>query len=153
MIKEYQPEELPRFVFLSHSFGAYIVQHLLIRRPDILQQTQQIIHLMPFVRFDPPPLQKVVLSSAAHRYKVTIPMLCAFVRLLTATMPRNLIDIYLSKVVGLDCDKGRKVALDVCTHSRMVKNHLVLGFEEIRALPELPNVSLVVAQWHEFCAD
>ena len=43
------------------------------------------------------------------------------------------------KIMGLDCVNGRRIALDVFTHPRMVQNHLVLGFEEIRSLPELPN--------------
>jgi hypothetical protein len=141
-----QSSELPRFIFISHSFGAYIVQHLLLRRPNILQQTQHIIHLMPFIRFDPPPLQKMVLSTLARSYEYTIPLLCNFVRALTSTLSPKLIDTYLNKVVGLDCDKGRKIAVDVCTHPHMVKNHLVLGFEEIRELPELPNVSYFLTE-------
>mmetsp|Transcript_10060 Transcript_10060/g.14943 ORF Transcript_10060/g.14943 Transcript_10060/m.14943 type:complete len:372 (-) Transcript_10060:1232-2347(-) len=131
--------ELPRLIFLSHSFGAYLVQHMLLRRPALLQQTQQIIHLMPFIRFDPPPLQKTVLSKLAHSYEYTIPMLSNSVWALTSTLPRKLIDIYLNKVVGLECDKGRKITLDVCTHPNMIRNHLILGFEEIRELPELTN--------------
>lgn len=134
-------EELPRLIFVSHSFGAYLVQHLLLSRPVLLQQTQQIIHLMPFIRFDPPPLQKLMLSKLAHSYEYTIPMLSNSVWALSSTLPRKLIDIYLKNVIGLDCDKGRKITLDVCTHPRMVRNHLILGFEEIRELPELPNVS------------
>ncbi|KAL7498102.1 hypothetical protein ACHAWT_009864 [Skeletonema menzelii] len=132
-------EDLPRLIFLSHSFGAYLAQHLLLSRPALLQQTQQIIYLMPFIRFDPPPLQKLMLTKLAHSYEYTIPMLGNSVWALSSTLPRKLIDIYLSKVVGLDCDKGRKITLDVCTHPRMVRNHLILGFEEIRELPELPN--------------
>lgn len=136
-----QPAELPRLIFMSHSFGAHLAQHLLLRRPDILQQTQHIIHLMPFIRYDPPRLQKMMLSTMAHSYEYSIPMLYNFVRVLASMLPRKLIDVYLNKVVGLGCDKGRRIALDVCTHPHMVKNHLVLGFEEIRLLPELPNVS------------
>jgi hypothetical protein len=136
-----QVAELPRLIFITHSFGAHLAQHMLLGRPDILQQTQHIIHLMPFIRFDPPPLQKMMLSTLAHSYEYTIPIICNCVRALTATLPPKLMDLYLNRVVGLDCDKGRKIALDVCTHPDMVKNHLVLGFEEIRELPELPNVS------------
>ena len=136
-----QPEEVPRLIFVSHSFGAYLVQHLLLRRPDILKRTQQIIHLMPFIRFDPHPLQKIVLSTLAHSYRHTIPALINCVRGLTFMFPKKFIDIFLNKVVGLDCDEGRKITLEVCTHPRMVRNHLVLGFEEIREIPELPNVS------------
>ena len=133
--------ELPRLIFVSHSFGAYLVQHLLLSRPALLQQTQQIIHLMPFIRFDPPPLQKLMLSKLAHSYEYTIPMLSNSVWALSSALPRKLIDLCLKNVIGLDCDKGRKITLDVCTHPRMVRNHLILGFEEIRELPELPNVS------------
>ncbi len=132
-------EELPRLIFISHSFGAYLVQHMLLRRPALLQQTQQIIHLMPFIRFDPPPLQKRVLSKLAHSYEYTIPLLSNSVWALSSTVPRKLIDIFLNKVVGLECDKGRDITLDVCTHPRMIRNHLHLGFQEIREVPELPN--------------
>jgi len=138
--------ELPRLIFVSHSFGAYLAQQVLLRRPALLQQTQQIIHLMPFIRFDPPPLQKTMLSKLAHSYEYTIPMLSNSVWALSSTLPRKLIDIYLNKVVGLDCDKGRKITLDVCTHPNMIRNHLILGFEEIRELPELTNVSYFLKQ-------
>lgn len=131
-------EEQPRLIFISHSFGAYLVQHVLLRRPALLEQTQQILHLMPFIRFDPPPLQKWMLSKLAHSYEYTIPLLINGV-LALSMLPRKLIDVYLSKVVGIDCDEGRKITLDVCTHPRMIRNHLILGFEEIRELPELPN--------------
>ena len=131
-------EELPRLIFISHSFGAYLVQHMLLRRPALLQQTQQIIHLMPFIRFDPPPFQKRMLSKLARSYEYTIPLISNSIWALSM-LPRKFIDKYLNKVVGLDCEKGREITLDVCTHPRMIRNHLILGFEEIRELPELPN--------------
>lgn len=138
VMKEFASDELPRLIFMSHSFGAYLVQHVLLRRPDLLIQTHQIIHLMPFFRFDPPKLEKLMLSSMAHSYEYTIPITTLCVRIL-ATLPRCWIDSYLNKIMGIDCEYGRRIALDVFTHPRMVKNHLVLGFEEIRFLPELPN--------------
>ena len=139
VMKEFASDELPRLIFMSHSFGAHLTQHVLLRRPDLLAQTQQIIHLMPFFRFDPPKLQKLMLSSVAHFYEYTIPAFTCCVRILTATFPRSWIDLYLNKIMGLDCVNGRRIALDVFTNHRMVENHLVLGFEEIRSLPELPN--------------
>lgn len=54
------------------------------------------------------------------------------VRVLSSTLPRNWIDSFLEKVVGLNCAKGRAKALDVFMHPNMVKNHLVLGAQELR---------------------
>ena len=117
----------PNLIFISHSIGAHFVQHLLLRRPDILAKTQHVLHLMSFFRFDPPPLQKLILSSGAHSYKYTIPTLTTLVKAMSSTLPRKWIDIYLDKMMGLNCDKGRNIALDIFMHPNMARNHLVLG--------------------------
>mmetsp|Transcript_27565 Transcript_27565/g.66333 ORF Transcript_27565/g.66333 Transcript_27565/m.66333 type:complete len:380 (+) Transcript_27565:80-1219(+) len=129
----------PNLVFISHSIGAYFVQCLLLRRPDILAKTSHVIHLMPFFRFDPPPLKKLLLSSTAHSYKYTIPTMTMLVGALSSIFPRDWIGLYLDKVLGVKCPKGRAISLDILAHPNMVKNHLVLGFQEIRELPEFPN--------------
>lgn len=130
---------LPKLVFLNHSIGGHFIQTMLIQRPDILKRTQQIIHLTPFIRFDPPLLKKLVLSRTAQAYRYTIPTITSVVKVLSAILPRKLIDIYLHKVMHLNCENGRRIALDVFMNDKMVRNHLVLGFEEIRELCEYPN--------------
>lgn len=134
----------PNLIFISHSIGAHFVQSLLIRRLDLLANTQHIIHLTPFLRFDPPTLKKLILSSTANSYKQTIPIMTTLVRALSYTLPKRWIDIYLDKVACLHCTKGRKIALDIFMNEKMVRNHLVLGFQELRELCEYPNVSIHV---------
>lgn len=107
------------------------MQSLLLRRPDFLALTERIIHLMPFFRFDPPPLKKMLLSTAAHLHKFTIPMMTTLVRC-AAKLPQKWIDLYLEKVEELSCPKGRKIAIDVLMQPNMMRNHLVLGLQEIR---------------------
>ena len=130
---------LPKLVFINHSIGAHFIQTMLIQRPDILKRTQQCILITPFIRFDPPLLTKLFLSRTAQAYRYTIPTITSIVKVLSAILPRKLIDIYLNKVMRLNCDNGRRIALDVFMNDKMVRNHLVLGFEEIRELCEHPN--------------
>jgi len=130
---------LPKLVFLNHSIGAHFIQTMLVQRPDILKRTQQIIHITPFLRFDPPLLTKLFLSRTAQAYRYTIPTITSIVKVLSAILPRKLIDIYLNKVMRLNCENGRRIALDVFMNDKMARNHLVLGFEEIRELSECSN--------------
>jgi hypothetical protein len=121
----------PNLIFITHSIGAYFAQSLLLRRSDILLKTKHVIHLMPFIRFDPPPMKKRLLSSAAHAQNYTIPLMTALTRVLTTVFPRNWIDSYL-KQMGMDCNRGREIAIDVFTNPNMMRNHLVLGMQELR---------------------
>lgn len=122
----------PDLVFISHSIGAHLIQCMLLRRPDILAKTRHVVHLMPFIRFAPPLPNRLFLSTAAQNYKVTIPMATTLVRALSSTLPRNWVDVFLEKVVGLDCAKGRSIALDIFLEPNMAKNHFVLGMQEVR---------------------
>ena len=134
VLAPFQSQSTPtlNLVFISHSIGAHLVQCILLRRPDILAKTHHVIHLMPFIRFDPPLLNKIFLSSAAQSYKSTIPAMTTLVRFLSATLDlagprgRNWIDTYLDKVLGLNCAKGRKIAMDTFLNPNMMRNHLVL---------------------------
>jgi len=134
-----QSTSTPNLIFLSHSIGAHFTQCILLRRPDLLAKTQHVIHLMPFFRFDPPLLKKMFLSFSAQNYKFTIPIVTNIVRDFFAKLPRSWVDAYLEKVVGLDCSKGRSIAIDIFMHPHMMRNHLVLGLQECRELPEYPN--------------
>lgn len=121
----------PNLIFITHSICAYFAQSLLLRRSDILLKTKHVIHLMPFIRFDPPPMKKRLLSSAAHAQNYTIPLMTALTRVLTTVFPRNWIDSYL-KQMGMDCNRGREIAIYVFTNPNMMRNHLVLGMQELR---------------------
>jgi pimeloyl-ACP methyl ester carboxylesterase len=131
---------VPNFIFITHSIGAHFTQSLLLRRPDILAKTLHIIHLTPFIRFDPPPMKKRVLSSVAKSHKYIIPIMTNLVRALSSSgLPRSWIDLYLKHVAGLDCTNGREIAIDVFMNPNMVKNHLLLGCQELNELTEYPN--------------
>ncbi|KAL9186277.1 hypothetical protein ACHAXT_005515 [Thalassiosira profunda] len=132
VLADWEGERAPNLVFISHSIGAHFTQHLLLRRPDILAKTRHIIHLMPFFRFDPPRLKKRFLGYTASQYKRTVPTMAKLVRAMSATVPSSWIDLYLDKALGLNCKNGRKIAMDIFLHPDMVRNHLVLGFQEIR---------------------
>jgi pimeloyl-ACP methyl ester carboxylesterase len=127
-----QDNSIPNFIFISHSIGAHLVQCLLLERPDILARTGHIIHLMPFFRFDPPFMKKGMLSYIAHNHKVAIPVATTAVQFASFTLPRKFIDICMKYVAGVECDKGRNIALDIFSSPKMVKNHLVLGTQEVR---------------------
>lgn len=122
----------PNLIFISHSIGAHLVQCLLLERPDILSKTQHIIHLMPFFRFDPPKMKKKVLSTVAHNHEFIIPIMTRAVRLASSALSRKFIDLCMEKIAGVKCEKGRNIAVDIFLNPKMVRNHLVLGTEEIR---------------------
>ena len=76
------PMSSPRFIFLAHSIGAHMVQRLCILRPDILQQTDLLVHLMPYIRMKAPRFQQKFLNLGAgtpnrRRIKMAIPFLRA----------------------------------------------------------------------------
>jgi hypothetical protein len=119
-------------IFISHSIGAHLVQCLLLERPDILARTQHIIHLMPFFRFDPPFMKKAMLSTVAKHHNMAIPVVTTTVRFASYTLPRKFVDICMKHIAGVECDKGRQIALDIFGSPKMVRNHLVLGTQEVR---------------------
>ena len=61
-----QAMQPPRFIFLSHSIGAHMVQRLCTLRPDMLARTCLLIHLMPFMRMDAPQPKHTMLSTVAE---------------------------------------------------------------------------------------
>lgn len=126
------PASSPRIIFISHSIGAHFVQSVLLRRPDILSYTHQVIHLMPFFRFDPPTLKKALLSRLANHHEYTIPAMKKFVKGVSRTVPKKIIDVCMHRIAGVECDYGRSIAMDIFVEPNMMRNHLVLGAEEIR---------------------
>ena len=85
-------------------------------------------------------MKKRVLSSVAKSHKYIIPIMTNLVRALSSSgLPRSWIDFYLKHVAGLDCTNGREIAIDVFMNPNMVKNHLLLGCQELNELTEYPN--------------
>lgn len=122
-------------IFISHSIGAHLVQCLLLERPDILARTQHVIHLMPFFRFDPPFMKKLMLSTVAKHHNIAIPVMTTAVRFASYTLPHKFVDICMKYIAGVECDKGRQIALDIFGSPNMVRNHLILGTQEVRGEP------------------
>ena len=127
------PPRPMKLVFITHSIGAKFVTACLLSRPDLYSMTTRIIHCLPFIRFDPPPAKKFLLSTVARFYKVSIETATTLVgMLLSIAKPEWIDNILLDKIAGIESAEARKVALDVFTNPDMVRNHLVLGLEEIR---------------------
>jgi len=127
---------LPRFIFVSHSIGAHLAQRLCVIRDDILERTDMLVHLMPFIRFDPcQQHKKTILSTVAHSPNAAVRFLWTASRL-ASKMPKNVLDKCLKYFAGVDDDEGRKLALELVCQPRMAQNFLTLGMEEIRDVPE-----------------
>mmetsp|Transcript_4310 Transcript_4310/g.12158 ORF Transcript_4310/g.12158 Transcript_4310/m.12158 type:complete len:368 (-) Transcript_4310:68-1171(-) len=128
--------EIPRFIFLCHSIGAHLVQRLCVIRDDILERTDLLVHLMPFIRFDPCQAhKKTILSTVAHSPNAAVHFLWTASRL-ASKMPKSMLDKCLKYFAGVDDNEGRKLALELVISPRMAKNFLTLGMEEIREVPE-----------------
>jgi hypothetical protein len=76
-------------------------------------------------------MKKCLLSSTAHAYEYTTPMMTILSRVMLLALPRKWIDSYL-KQAGMDCTRDREIAMDIFLNPKMVKNHLELGLQEIR---------------------
>lgn len=97
-----------------------------------MARTKHIINLMPFFRFDPPFMKKAMLSTVARHYQTTIPLVITAVKFAQSTLPRRFIDLCMKNIAGVDCEKGRTIAMDVFLDPNMMRNHLVLGMQEVR---------------------
>ena len=135
---------IPRYIFISHSIGSHLVQRICVLREDILLQTQALIHLMPFIRFDPSPKWKgKLLSAFGNMPNLSIPMLKSASRV-AAKVPERVLDAYLEHVAGVGLDEDRKLAKGLMTNHDYTENFLRLGLEEIRDVPQTPEVSKFV---------
>jgi Uncharacterised conserved protein (DUF2305). len=132
----------PKIVWISHSIGSYLVERLLVLcQHTLLFQTQAVIHLMPFRRFDPiPKWKKIYLSSLAHIPNVTSTVLQAF-STVANMLPKHMVDLYLEKVAGVSLLEDRELARGLLCNPYYAKNFITLGMEEIRDLPETNDVS------------
>jgi pimeloyl-ACP methyl ester carboxylesterase len=138
-----------KLVFISHSIGSHLVQRICVLRPDILCQVVTVLHLMPFIRFDPSlASQRIPLSFVAHATTTSDPKKPLFLPLLEALshissrLPPHLLDYILLHGAGVVDKKGRDLASELVVQPAMARNFFTLGCEEIRDLPEYFDVSL-----------
>lgn len=132
----------PRFLFLSHSIGSHMVERLCVLRPDILDWTIGILHLMPFTRMNAASRwdQSKLDWGAAHPYTLTQAAKCGMQVL--QCLPISIVDRLLKGV--MDDDKDRDLAVRLLRQPSYARNFFELGTEEIRDVPELVDVSMAV---------
>ena len=126
-----------RYIWLGHSIGCHMIQRLLVLRPDILKQTDLVIHLMPFNRMDAPRRWQWFCDTLSSRPGPVIRHAQSFMRLL-AMLPVHVLDTLLKG--DIQCDNGRKIAVDLLQQPHFGRNFLELGSEEVRDVPEVPDV-------------
>lgn len=131
-----------RFIFVSHSIGAHMVQRLLVLRPDWRRRTAALVHWMPFIRMDAnnTMAQQYKLNTAARHPDAVIAIGRQVLKVLR-TRP-NIVDYMLKRTVP--DDQGRDLAVRLLQHPTFIRNFFELGTEEIRDVPQLPDVSRVI---------
>ena len=128
-----------RFVFISHSIGAHFTQRMCILRPDILQRTRLLIHLMPFIRMDAPIRMQTWLNTCARAPETAIAIVqAALAPCNNNLLPRSMLDKILS--FAMDDAAGRGIAVKLLQIPAFVRNFGMLGFEEIRDVPQVFDV-------------
>jgi pimeloyl-ACP methyl ester carboxylesterase len=133
--------KLPKFIFLTHSTGAHFVQRMLLLRRDFLFQTQLVVHLTPFHRYDPSSLRhKLILGTMAKTQKQCI-ALFKFVSYITSLLPTKMVDSYIQHVVDIPQEKDRDYIRKLYSQPLYARNFLSLGLEEARDMPEVHDVA------------
>lgn len=124
---------LPRFIFLSHSIGAHMVERLCVLRPDILYRAVCVVHIMPFTRMKAYPWKQFVLDKGAGSPGVLIAAAKGIIHVLRV-LPKPWVD-KLTKLAFED-EVGRDLALKILRQPSFARNFFELGTEEIRDVPE-----------------
>jgi pimeloyl-ACP methyl ester carboxylesterase len=122
-------QNLPHFIFLSHSIGSHMVQRLLVLRPDILERTVMNVQLMPFTRMDAPRLKQTLLDLAASSPGTLIGVTQRILQVLKF-MPYEWVDCLMKS--ALDDEAGRTLAVRLVRQPLFARNFFELGTEEIR---------------------
>jgi len=130
------PKTLPKLIFLTHSIGAHLIQRLLIIRHDLLAQTQTIIHLMPFIRFDPPQSHGNKIFRLARSPHLAIPLVQMLSRI-ASKLSLDLLDRLLERFLAIDGAGDRELVIELYRQPAFVRNMLELGLREIRELPKI----------------
>ncbi len=132
-----QQKEEVKFVFLTHSIGAHLVQRMMMLRRDLLLRTKMIIHLMPFIRYDPSSWwTKNFLSTAANAPQQVITLL-KLLSSIISRLPRGIVDSYLRNIASIQKENDRRLAREIYSQPTYLQNFFELGAEEIRDLPEI----------------
>jgi len=123
-----------RLVFVSHSIGAHFAQRVLVLRPDILEKTCLVIHLMPFVRMDAPVATQALLNLVAAHPELTIGVHEMMMKCL-AKLPLWVVDLLLRGTIK--DPRGRRIASQLVRQPAFARNFFTLGTEEIRDVPKV----------------
>jgi pimeloyl-ACP methyl ester carboxylesterase len=126
-----------QFIFLGHSIGCHMIQRMLILRPDILERTSIFLQLMPFTRMKAPKFMDMVLKTAAGSPHMLIGVSQQLLHILKR-MPIGWVDDMMKSTIQ---DKtGRELAVHLLRQPHFARNFFELGTEEIRDLPDVPDV-------------
>jgi hypothetical protein len=129
-----------RFVWLSHSIGSYLVQEILLRRPQpLMQQTLGVIHLMPFIRFDPSLLFKQyfplnLVAQTTHGPNAPVVRLLQIASRAVSLLPTYKLNTLLQHSAGMQCPNMRDFTAQLIVQPAMAEHFLTLGCHEIRLL-------------------
>jgi pimeloyl-ACP methyl ester carboxylesterase len=122
------------FMFVSHSIGAHFTQRMCVLRPDILQRTTLLIHLMPFIVMK----RKYLLDLGASYPSMTIDFHGWMVKCL-AMLPMEHVDWMMRNIMS--DDEGRQIATSLIRQPAFVHNFFRLGLEELRDVPQVVDAS------------
>lgn len=146
---------LPNLIFLSHSIGSYLVQQILLLdtcsshksnnhtqdvslyKGIISKKTILIIHLMPFIRFDPEPFQqKLYLTTVSKMPTLSLWTLQQWSRL-ASILPISWLNYYMSQY---EDPFIRNLALELLRQPLFAMHFLKLGLDELSRLPSTYHV-------------
>lgn len=136
-------------ILIGHSIGCHILQRMCILRKDILSRTIDTIYLMPFIIFDPPLYSQKVFLNTGARTEILAKLILDTSTRIAKRIPQTFLDSLLEKLAGVHDKEGRILALNLITSPAMARNFLSLGMEELRDVPQIPDVSSIFN--HYFC--
>jgi len=131
--------DMPRYVFVSHSIGAHFTQRMCVLRPDILERTALLLHLMPFFRMDARPKRKQMLLDFAARHPTAVIAHHKNMMRLMSVLPFSVVEKLCS--LTMEDSDSRVVAVRLIRKPAFANNFFGLGLEEIRDVPEFVDVS------------
>lgn len=138
-----------RYIFVSHSIGAYFTQKLCTWRPHILKKTILMIHITPFTRMKAPWIKQTIFDAMAAVPSTTIRLHENIMKGL-AYLPEKVVDIATS--ISMKDENSRQIATKLLRQPRFARNFFSLGLQEIREVPRFLDVSLAcwIIGWIQF---
>jgi Lipid-droplet associated hydrolase len=139
-----QPTTLrPQFIFLSHSIGSYFVERMLVIQSDWRYRTIANLYWMPFIRMAADSWwEQFKLDSVAQQLPQSMVMYVAKQMLHmfhTSKYCNHLRHTWFQLTIP-DL-YARDIAIRLTNQTTFARNFLELGLEEIRDLPQIPDVS------------